>query len=520
MDAVKKQLDGGLSPVQRPEAAKPRLRDRLALRLHTWANRLSKPDRIESDGSFVPVIDQKHMWSYLLLKALNSSKSESLPQFLELAMQAFTNVTKATIYRRWNDHLEIDTVFSESREEDLQKKQGSRMIGGDSALFRAADADQGYLLDMKTKQIFFFDLVPNSFGFAVASFEIEKIHENGEFTLKLNAGGTEYSSRMPLPNSVQQIVIPIIFDNTKKQGLLVIGGEDLSPKGISEDVRTRKVQGNERLQPVEKWVSDATIRAACISSCIAHIIEHGFDGLTSLIPRSIFNRTLERRVEDYVSGKNKNNIMVLFIDADKFKDKNDRYGHAFGDTVLREVASAISVVRKDDVIGRYGGEEFVIMLNNCGEEKAITVAGRIREALRQLKFKARISPTDSEEDVTVSISIGIASLKTALAQNMEPARPAWLEKLRKAARSENEGTPQNNGILMGAGWIMDAADQAMYFIKNPDHDDKENGRRSRDGVGILSGCNSDGVMQFTDVTVKADALARENARGTRGTLSL
>ncbi len=72
-------------------------------------------------------------------------------------------------------------------------------------------------------------------------------------------------------------------------------------------------------------------------------------------------------------------LTVALIDADRFKPINDRHGHAAGDTVLRELASCCrDSVRSHDMVGRYGGEEFLLVMPNTSAEQAKAVLDRVR----------------------------------------------------------------------------------------------------------------------------------------------
>lgn len=97
-------------------------------------------------------------------------------------------------------------------------------------------------------------------------------------------------------------------------------------------------------------------------------------------------------------------LSVAFIDLDHFKVVNDTYGHAVGDDVLRAVAETFrSNTRDADFIGRYGGEEFVLILPETGIDEATNVV----EKLRLLVLKLRV-PSGAGDDLAVSISIGVA----------------------------------------------------------------------------------------------------------------
>ena len=97
-------------------------------------------------------------------------------------------------------------------------------------------------------------------------------------------------------------------------------------------------------------------------------------------------------------------LSIAFIDLDHFKVVNDTYGHSVGDDVLRAVAETFRAnTRETDFIGRYGGEEFVLILPETGVDEATNVV----EKLRHLIMKLRV-PSGSGEDLAVSISIGLA----------------------------------------------------------------------------------------------------------------
>jgi diguanylate cyclase (GGDEF)-like protein len=94
----------------------------------------------------------------------------------------------------------------------------------------------------------------------------------------------------------------------------------------------------------------------------------------------------------------------MMIDIDYFKNYNDRYGHLVGDAILREVANTIKEsVRQIDLVGRYGGEEFSIILTETAAEQSKFVAERIRKAVEDKHIKVY------DEDLKATISIGVAT---------------------------------------------------------------------------------------------------------------
>lgn len=126
------------------------------------------------------------------------------------------------------------------------------------------------------------------------------------------------------------------------------------------------------------------------------------DGLTGLYNRRYLT---DRMIEEFYESRRYNSEMsLLLLDIDDFKLINDTFGHPIGDVVLRELAFILKdEVRKSDVAGRYGGEEFLIIMPHTAVEEAFRMAERIR--LRIEAYKVTVLP----EDVPVTISIGLAS---------------------------------------------------------------------------------------------------------------
>jgi diguanylate cyclase (GGDEF)-like protein/putative nucleotidyltransferase with HDIG domain len=122
------------------------------------------------------------------------------------------------------------------------------------------------------------------------------------------------------------------------------------------------------------------------------------DGLTGLNNHRSFQDTYNLEIENCaISG---DDFSLLFIDLDFFKTYNDIYGHSMGDEILKEVGRIIkSCIRETDVGGRYGGDEFAVILRRTRAEEAKIAAERIR---------SRLESTMSEKGITLTCSIGIA----------------------------------------------------------------------------------------------------------------
>ncbi|GAB4113248.1 MAG: hypothetical protein Fur005_16440 [Roseiflexaceae bacterium] len=145
-----------------------------------------------------------------------------------------------------------------------------------------------------------------------------------------------------------------------------------------------------------------------------------------------FNRRHFFDVAEYEWNAALNNghaISAMMIDVDHFKRINDTHGHMIGDDVLRAMVSTCrQTIRSSDIIGRYGGEEFAVLLPRTATHEAYQVAERLRQAIAAIQIETTTAP------IQVTVSIGVAS-------NAD-ARPG--------------------GLL---DHLLDAADQALYTAK-------------------------------------------------------
>ncbi|MCA9667882.1 MAG: GGDEF domain-containing protein [Myxococcales bacterium] len=125
------------------------------------------------------------------------------------------------------------------------------------------------------------------------------------------------------------------------------------------------------------------------------------DGLTGVHNRHFYQSALSAALDD--AERTGRPLAMLVVDLDHFKEVNDRYGHLVGDEVLRGVAQLLErSVRGSDLVARYGGEEFVVLLPNTDGNAALTVAEKLRRAVRETTFG------DARVPITVSAGVTVA----------------------------------------------------------------------------------------------------------------
>jgi two-component system cell cycle response regulator len=126
------------------------------------------------------------------------------------------------------------------------------------------------------------------------------------------------------------------------------------------------------------------------------------DGLTGLFNHRHSQELLVHEFDR--AGRYSEPVSLLMIDIDHFKDVNDRHGHQAGDLVLRDVAGRLREgVRTVDVVGRYGGEEFIAILPHTGTDDAQRLAERLRRAIAERPFRV------GDTEIRATVSIGVAT---------------------------------------------------------------------------------------------------------------
>ena len=225
---------------------------------------------------------------------------------------------------------------------------------------------------------------------------------------------------------------PIIFlsnrnsDEDIERGISA-GGDDYLSKPISKTVLSAKIRAMQRIVQMRT----SLVVLARQLDVANHELKRlsASDGLTGIANRRFFDDYLSR--EWRRAQREDAPISLLMCDVDHFKPFNDTYGHQAGDDCLRQIANALSgtMERASDIVTRYGGEEFAIILPQTPRAGAQLVAERVRLAVEALNLPNAASP-----QAIITISIGLATMR-----------------------------PNNQNVLQG---LIQNADRALYRAKS------------------------------------------------------
>ncbi len=173
---------------------------------------------------------------------------------------------------------------------------------------------------------------------------------------------------------------------------------------VEEKVKALDLGGLDYIvKPFHPAEFQARIRVALRTKYLLDLLSDRarIDGLTGLHNRALFDERLEAELSQ--ARRYGGQLSCMMMDIDHFKKVNDTYGHIVGDEVLRHVASTLSRrCRREDIVCRYGGEEFAVLTPNVGLNGAITLAEDIRQLIGSLELRS------AGQTISVTCSFGVA----------------------------------------------------------------------------------------------------------------
>ena len=210
--------------------------------------------------------------------------------------------------------------------------------------------------------------------------------------------------------------VPIIFLSGRSDSEDIVsgieaGGDDYLTKPCSPTVLAAKMRSMQRIAAMRARLLDTTRELEDANAALARAAH--IDGLTGIGNRRALDEALERELGR--ATRNQVAVSVVLIDVDHFKLYNDRHGHLAGDECLRRVARSLRdcLLRSADFLGRYGGEEFCIVLPESDTADALHIAERARQAIQMLSIPA------ARDGVFVSASFGVATCHPSCAATPE-----------------------------------------------------------------------------------------------------
>ncbi|MCP3940869.1 MAG: GGDEF domain-containing protein [Desulfobacteraceae bacterium] len=308
----------------------------------------------------------------------------------------------------------------------LDKKYATRMDNITTRILNAADTgDIGDIRESLFSLVFVYISETNQDREKVNSFVQDIVGKILDIEVKI---ATSYDQTSSLFSS-----------NSGFETLLSSEMTDLqTTSNVTSSLDDLKIQITERLTSIEtalkkKQLKDKAIQAVAEKN--RHIFKSGFaklkqelneatqysekleeklnlDQLTGSFNRRAYDKKIEDEMERFL--RYGTIFSLLVIDADKFKNINDRYGHAIGDKCLQEIIKrSIPLLRKNDMLARYGGEEFVVVMPETDAAGAKEAAEKIRQTIEKIEFLYK------NETVKVTVSVGGTQVQEGDANHLQ-----------------------------------------------------------------------------------------------------
>jgi len=226
--------------------------------------------------------------------------------------------------------------------------------------------------------------------------ELEKICEKVEKILENNRNSIDIPTSFLIAYRLEFYVLHPVFATLFHVTKIIEDGknpEDDYEKHINEFIDALNQYGN--VTPELELLGETLQRLWHENKILA--LQSSVDELTGVFNRRGFLNIL--KTLSHLAQRNSFHIGIMMVDIDQFKKVNDTYGHKKGDDVLKKIATLLkSSLRTSDIIGRYGGEEFIVFLSSITPESVYELAEKIRRKVEQ----------EASSGIAVTISIGVA----------------------------------------------------------------------------------------------------------------
>lgn len=203
--------------------------------------------------------------------------------------------------------------------------------------------------------------------------------------------------------------VPIIFLSSHDEPTMIAsaieaGGDDYLIKPVDKIVLNSKLIAMQRIAFMRRELKQKSAALAKANEELAQLAQE--DGLTKVKNRRYIDEKLTEMIS--LHGRHQLPLSLILLDVDRFKLYNDNYGHIEGDRCLIEIASTLSnlFTRSGEIVGRYGGEEFVVLLGHTDQEKATKNAERIKSSIEAANLPHEYSDVSS----LVTVSQGVYHL--------------------------------------------------------------------------------------------------------------
>jgi diguanylate cyclase (GGDEF)-like protein len=272
---------------------------------------------------------------------------------------------------------------------------------------------------------------------------------NGQVDMRLDAGGRDEIAAVSEATNAMVDTLVGLLEQTKQQRDELARGEELK-------------RLHEALQGEQAALKEANALLERLSTT---------DMLTNLPNHRALQQLLAQECER--TRRFGHPLSLLFFDGDRFKQVNDTYGHAIGDEVLRELSEKVrNELRVGDTVGRFGGEEFLVLLPETSQHDARVVA----EHLRSVVATCPLATREVEGGIALTVSIGVASYPDDGATASEVREQAdqamyWAKRLgRNQVRTATEAARANSDAALKAATAHALERQEQTSLDGRDHE--------------------------------------------------